>query len=431
MAATDLLVEVGDPGSATTLDSNYTINDSTVTVVSTTNWPATGKAVIFAIDEAEVINGEESQIAGTYNEFEGTVASATSISNVNWQRGSGDRNYTAGSLTRVYIPVSAERENRIVEWGEAEHNKADGTHTDITADSVTSTGTVQGATVVATGDIQHRSVSLEAIRANIIFDHVASGCVWSGDSYGSTRNASMTAGVIYINGKRVAVSSVTARSFTASKDTYIDVGDDGVVDYTEVTNNASSPALSANHIRIGIIVTGASSIANVGSINQGQPEKVLPIASSIPYITTDSLGNLICPRDAQRRTLAYTEKIAGQSTTSTSDTDVTGMSLTFIAPANCTSVYLRAEASPSNNTASSSVIIGITDSSNVVQVDRSTIASASSANEVHTVSLARKITVTPGTTYTMKLRFRVSAGTGVINQGDVSTRPTILQVDRG
>jgi hypothetical protein len=137
MSAQDLLVEVGNPGTATTLSApGYTAGDTTINVAATTNWPTTGKAVIFAIDEAAVVDGVEVQVAGTYNEFEGTTASATSVSNVDQKRGVGDRNYAAGSLTRVYIPVSAERENRIVEWGETQH-KQDGTHSDITADSVT------------------------------------------------------------------------------------------------------------------------------------------------------------------------------------------------------------------------------------------------------------------------------------------------------
>lgn len=127
MAAGDFFVEVGDPGTATTLNSNYTAGDSTVTVVSTTNWPSTGKAVVFAIDTAQVVDGEEVQVDGSYNEFEGTVASATSISNVDWKRGAGDTNYTAGSLTRVYIPVSSERENRLVTGLIVDHDQ-DGTH---------------------------------------------------------------------------------------------------------------------------------------------------------------------------------------------------------------------------------------------------------------------------------------------------------------
>lgn len=164
------------------------------------------------------------------------------------------------------------------------------------------------------------------------FDHVASGLVWSGDSYGSTRNASMTAGAVYINGARVAVSAVTARTFTASKDTYMDVDTTGTVNYTEVSNNAASPALSANRIRIGVIITGATSIAAATSVNQGQETMVLPIASSVPYAVTDSLGNLICPRDAQRRILGYRQITSDFTTTSTSAVQVTGLSVPVIIP---------------------------------------------------------------------------------------------------
>lgn len=131
------------------------------------------------------------------------------------------------------------------------------------------------------------------------FNFVESGCVWSGDSYGSTRNASMTSGVVYIGGKRLTVAAVSARTFTASKDTYVDFADNGdgtaAIIYTEVTNNAASPSTlttgtfaDSTHIRNAIIVTGASNIANVGSVNQGQESKVLPISSSLPYQGFDS-----------------------------------------------------------------------------------------------------------------------------------------------
>lgn len=169
------------------------------------------------------------------------------------------------------------------------------------------------------------------------YDYVVSGCVWSGDAYGSTRNASMTAGVVVINGNPITVALVTARPFTASRDTYIDVLDNGdgtgLLVYTEVTNNNTSPALAANSIRIGIIVTGASNIANVGSVNQGEETKVLPIASSIPYTVTDSLGNLICPRDPGRRIIGLRQITTGVTTTSSSDTQITGLSVPVIVPA--------------------------------------------------------------------------------------------------
>lgn len=126
-ANTDLLMEVGDPGTATTLSSpGYTTGNTSVNVASTSNWP-TATGVVFAIDEAEVVNNVEVQIPGTYNEYVGTVATGTSITTVDWVRGVGDRNYSAGALTRVYVPVSAERENRIVQWGRVEHAQ-DGAH---------------------------------------------------------------------------------------------------------------------------------------------------------------------------------------------------------------------------------------------------------------------------------------------------------------
>lgn len=168
------------------------------------------------------------------------------------------------------------------------------------------------------------------------FDHVASGLVLTGDSYGSNRNASMTSGVCYINGRRISLTAVSARNYTASRDTYVDVLDNGdgtgTVVYTEVTNNNASPALAANSIRIGIIVTAAGSIAAVGSVNQGQFTKVLPIASSVAYSVVDSLGNLICSRDPSRRVLGYRAITSTFSSSGTSLTKITGLDTPFIAP---------------------------------------------------------------------------------------------------
>jgi len=328
-STTDKLIEVGGIGTATTLSApGYTAGVSTsITVGSTSNWP-TATRTIFAIDEAEVVGGVEVQVEGTYNEFSGIVATATSITDVEWVLGPGDRTYAAGALTRVYIPVSAERENQIVEWGL--------THAD--QDGTLKAGAVDVAAVVADGILtaakSTTATNIETRGSETIFDHVASGGVWSGDSYGSSLNASMTALVAYINGQRGTVSAVTARAFTASKDTYIDVlnssGTFSLV-YTEVANNAASPALAANSIRLGIIVSGAN-IASVAAVNQGQLDKVLPIASSIAYTTTDSLGNLICPRDPSRKVLGYRQIVASVNTTNTSVTQATGLSCPVIIP---------------------------------------------------------------------------------------------------
>lgn len=135
-SATDLLQEVGI-NTATTLDApGYTIGATSITVASTAGMP-TATGITFAIDE---VDSDGVQEPNSYNEYVGTVDTGTSITNVAHQNGV-NRNYAAGATTRVYIPVSAERENRIVAWGLEEHKQLGG-HSDITTDSITNAGTL-------------------------------------------------------------------------------------------------------------------------------------------------------------------------------------------------------------------------------------------------------------------------------------------------
>ena len=142
---TDKLLQVGKPGTATNLASpGHTIGGTSITVGSTTNWP-TATAVAFAIDRAELVGGQEVQIPGTYTEWIGVVTGATTIGSMTISSDSpnSDQNYSAGSLTRVYIPVSATRENKIVEWGLV-HADQDGT---LKADAVDVTAVIKDAVI--------------------------------------------------------------------------------------------------------------------------------------------------------------------------------------------------------------------------------------------------------------------------------------------
>lgn len=90
---------------------------------------------------------------------------------------------------------------------------------------------------------------------------VASGLVWSTVS---GLNGTMSSGVLYVpDGTRVAVSSVSSRAFTASKDTYVDIGPTGTLAYNEATNGATSPTLASNYIRLAKVVTNGSAITGV------------------------------------------------------------------------------------------------------------------------------------------------------------------------
>lgn len=115
MSADDKFIKAGY-GTATTLSApGYTSGVSTtVNVASTATWPTTTD-VIFAIDEAEVVDGEEVRVDGTYNVFQGTVDTATSIIDVDYIGGDAERSYSAGALTRVYILSSSYLWNRLVD----------------------------------------------------------------------------------------------------------------------------------------------------------------------------------------------------------------------------------------------------------------------------------------------------------------------------
>lgn len=198
----------------------------------------------------------------------------------------------------------------------------------------------QNFTDLSTGDGDVTANSLSTYRQSLT-NHVVSGCAWKADAAGSTRNASMTSGVVIINGEYLTVAAVTARSFTASKDTYVDFKDNGdgtaSINYTEVSNNAASPALygsgtSTDTLRNAIITTGASSIAASTNINQGQVTATSPTISSSVLMVSDYLGNLICNRSPNPTLIGYRQITSNVTTTSSTATQIPGLSAPVIVP---------------------------------------------------------------------------------------------------
>lgn len=285
----------------------------------------------------------------------------------------------------------------------------------------------------ADGDIPRNVV---ANQGDGMFDYVLSGCVITGTGYGSTLAWSMTSGVVYINGKRYTVSSATG-TVTASKDTYFDVlapGSGAVASLVNtggniVNNNAASPSLAANSIRIGIVVSGASSIASVASINQGQENKVLPIASSLPYAVTDSIGNLICPRDVQRRVLGYRQIVSNFTTTTTpANVDVPGLIVPFLMPMDNGAVKLtvygsQVYASGSNVYGS---VYAILDGTTIQNGTSRSAASAADEKGMLIIGLKKDLAVG---SHTAKVQVSQS-GAGTMLLAGFSTSPGYILVER-
>src|SRR3990167_6533997 len=175
---------------------------------------------------------------------------------------------------------------------------------------------------LASGSEDVNNNKLELFRGEALANFVSGGGVWTADNAG-----------VNINGKRVTASAVSARTFTASKDTYVDLGDDGVITYTEVANNAASPSLASNAIRIAVVITGATTIASQNAINQGQLGPTGPTISSVILSVVDSLGNLIYNRNPTPGVIGYRQATSDQGGI-TSEVDLTGLSVPVIVPAN-------------------------------------------------------------------------------------------------
>ena len=149
---TDSYQKVGE-NTATTLSApGFASGGTSATVASTTNWP-TDTLVTCAIDSVTTVAGEEVQTAGTYTEYEGIVASGTSITNMTLVAGTA-QSYTAGASTRVYIPLSSNVQNSLVD-GILIHSDQDGT---LKAGSVDNAG-VLASDVVTTAKILDANVT--------------------------------------------------------------------------------------------------------------------------------------------------------------------------------------------------------------------------------------------------------------------------------
>ena len=78
----------------------------------------------------------------------------------------------------------------------------------------------------------------------------------------STLTLTIPSGIAFISGDRIYYSG-SSQTQTASKDAYYDLGSDGVVYKTEVTNGAAAPSLAANRLRLLKAVSGATAITSV------------------------------------------------------------------------------------------------------------------------------------------------------------------------
>lgn len=159
-----------------------------------------------------------------------------------------------------------------------------------------------------TGDVDANKLALT--RAEAFSDFVASGLVWS---QVSGLNGAMTTGIAYVTDAsglclRLSVSAITSKAFTASKDTYVDLGSDGVVYYTEVANGATEPALSANRIRLAKVIANGSAITGIVQSGTTDISTVYPKSPVAPYDWYEEIGRTTLKATSSSMSVTFPKK---------------------------------------------------------------------------------------------------------------------------
>lgn len=270
--------------------------------------------------------------------------------------------------------------------------------------------------------VQPNTLTASAFNANInpntilndtIFPFVQSGCTWGTVS---GLQGTMSSGVLYAGPSgslyRISVNGVGSYTFTASKDTYIDIDYNGNIYYQAVSNDAASPSITANSIRVAIVVTNGTTITFV---NQGQTDTTTanfaPTVSNNKLTVCDSLGNLIYPTDPFRKILAYRQITSQFVTSSTTYVAITGLSATVQIPAS-RKIKIKLYAGEINST-NSYMLVGVMDGT-----VSSSIANLVCGNGPNTAAIQPMVdcetTLLPSsTTKTYIPALRSSAGTSV------------------
>jgi len=83
----------------------------------------------------------------------------------------------------------------------------------------------------------------------------------------TTLASDISDGTAYSQGRRI-VKATTSKTYTASKDTYVDLKGDGTYVFTEVLNAAAAPAIAVDSIRLAKAVTDATAITSVADLRQ-------------------------------------------------------------------------------------------------------------------------------------------------------------------
>ena len=147
-------------------------------------------------------------------------------------------------------------------------------------------------------------VSAKLTTADVIADQLISGLLPASGVLANT----ISAGVAYVQGARVSVP-LTNKTWTANKDTYVDLSSSGVYTYVEVANGAGVPAVTALHMRVAKVVSGAAILGAITMLKAPVTSYGTGSGATIYGANNTLLGKALAPI----ATTAYGNTIVGDT----------------------------------------------------------------------------------------------------------------------
>ena len=222
----DYFLKVGVAGTLTQLAApGHSVSGTTITVNSTTNWP-TDTGLVFAIRQ---VDGDGEFISGTYTEWRGIVSGST-LTGMVLVYGT-DQVYPAGSTTQVYIPVSASRDNRMVDGLLVSHDN----------DGTLKAGAVDNSAVLADGVVTASKLASGAVIGSD--GYYVAGDTWVYVSASSFKITGVDRRDLFPVGTKIKLTQttdkyfyVTSTSFSTDTTVNITAGTDYTLANATITN---------------------------------------------------------------------------------------------------------------------------------------------------------------------------------------------------
>lgn len=243
----------GDRGDAFNIDASGPIANR-----STYDGAATGFSYLSTDEDPTKVYFKNSATSGDWSvgvAFGKGDQGDQGIQGLGWYSGSGVPSDATGSDGEYYLDLDNGDvyEKSAGTWGTASTNLAAGIN-----DAIVSTAYSYSSSKVV--DLLKNKIEVN----DVVSDFVVTGLLPVTDA-GLTSNIS--AGTAYIIGKRTVKAS-TPNTYTASKDTYVDLDNAGTYTFVETVLGAGAPGITGSSIRLAKVVTDGTAITSVTDLRQ-------------------------------------------------------------------------------------------------------------------------------------------------------------------